>query len=347
MRTAVITFLLLLTLTAQGFEVCESYLNRDHERHFEHSKILQLSADEIPLDTIFYDSNGTPIIFQNPFIWLIKDKNNKSVGALIGTVHKYVAIDMMPKKFFDVLAHASVVMTEHSSRENGNLESKLIRPNIKEDSVYHQISSPEAYRINTEWINFNRVKLEVSRRLNFKTFYPKNDLNIMQLSTYGFFMRLSDVAEIASSELRTQPIQMDDKIGRLAQGHGARWQYLEDGPEHLLQYAHGHKLDQIKEILSKNENIFEAEYFQHRKLLQNYKDGNLQALNDFIDTLSPHEHEFKLRLRNRSWIPRITSNLQSQNFTVIAAGIYHFVGEDNLLQLLETQGYKAERLQIK
>lgn len=347
MRTNVIIIIFLSALNCFGNVVCESYVNTDHELHFEHSSILKFSPEEIPLDSIFYNPDNTPITLTHPFIWLIKDQTGQPVGALIGTAHKYVSIDMMPKVFFEILRQSSVVMTEHSSRQNGELDLKLMRPGTNRSSVFSQLPTEDTYRINSDFINFNRIKREVARRLASKVFFPRNEFSITNLSTYGFFMRQCEVAEMASSELRTQPIQMDDQIGRLATSHGVKWRYLEDGVIHLHQYVYGHTLTRIKQLLSQSTNIFEVEYFNHRYLLKNYRDGNLEAIEAYIETLTDLEREYFLSLRNRAWIPRIIQNLKSEGFTTIAAGIYHFVGEDNVIQLLEAEGYKAERLQIQ
>ena len=50
--------------------------------------------------------------------------------------------------------------------------------------------------------------------------------------------------------------------------------------------------------------------------------------------------------RNKNWIPVIEKSLESGN-SFIATGASHFVGKDNVLDLLKDRGFKVERLLIQ
>ncbi len=333
---------------ASAAELCHSYLNPKHEQHYLHSGLLNLSPELVPLDSMFYQKNGTPKILQKPFVWQIKNQSGQTVGAYIGTSHSYISLEMMPPQVVDLIRQADMVMTEYSSQQNGELDAQLILPESDRYGVriVDQLTKAEVAKALRDWLNFLTIKEQAVRRLGRAMFFPSHSFSINQISAYGFFTQLSLNAEIASSELRAQPIQLDDQIANLAQFYGAKWQFLEEGPVFLENFAFGYTLARVKELLAQQGNIFEIEYFRLKQFFEQYLNGDLAAFAQYVDELNDHEHKHFFELRNKSWMPRIINNLQYQKFTVIAAGAFHFVGRDNLIQLLEDAGYTVERLHL-
>lgn len=335
-----------LTEASKPSPLCLSYLNPEHEDHYWHSSLLTLDPNDVALDKVFYKEDGSPVTFQKPLVWQIKDRSKKTVGFFIGTVHSYASLEMFPPSVHQILAQAKTVMTEHASQIDFYLNSNLRRPPAYDfgKRLIEEIPPTQAFRINTDWLNFSRVKRELHRKLNGRLFFVSHDFSLQHMSAYGFFESLSENADIASTELRTKPVQLDEQMRNYALFHGAKGKYLEEGPDFEIQFAQGHTLKRVRKNLSNAQNIFEVQYQAHKQLLLNYLNGDLKSLEDFVNSMSKKERNLKLTLRNRSWIPRILSELENQepNLTVIVAGAYHFVGHENLIQLMEEQGYKIE-----
>jgi hypothetical protein len=318
---------------------CSHYL-------IENKKILSLNPIDVPLDSLFYNPDGSAIVLKKPFVWAIKDQNQKLIGLLVGTSHDYISIDMFPESFRALLVNVNYVFTEHSSQQNGELNSILIRQNFEPSipSLYSQLTQAERNRVMDDFLEYQFMKSKISIHLNSDLYSPQNSFNLVNLSAFGFIDRLTENSEVATSALNRQLVQLDDQIARFAKFNGATWGFLEEGPEHLINFANGFTFDQVKTLLTTRENIFEQSYFSVRQLLTQYKNGDLSGLKKYVDGLTDSERQSFLTDRNKLWIPKIVSQFRKNEVTLVIAGAYHFVGKDNVIELLESEGYSVERL---
>lgn len=75
--------------------------------------------------------------------------------------------------------------------------------------------------------------------------------------------------------------------------------------------------------------------------------GDVLWLADYCrEEFAPFPELAKLVLiqRNRNWLPSLRRYRRSSEATLVIVGIFHLVGEDNLLQLLEARGADFEQL---
>lgn len=78
----------------------------------------------------------------------------------------------------------------------------------------------------------------------------------------------------------------------------------------------------------------------------NWREGNIEYFSakavafKFED---PVAYEAIASDRNRSWIPILEQHLASDEVELVLAGVSHFAGPDNVIQLLEEAGYIVER----
>ncbi len=105
-------------------------------------------------------------------------------------------------------------------------------------------------------------------------------------------------------------------------------------------------MEDQKKALVHTINNFATQKEEFRKLMADYKAGNLEEIFDY--TLHPLENdkafidEFYFK-RNQEWLPKI-ERMVKENAAFIAIGISHLEGEQGLIKLLEEKGYVLKEI---
>lgn len=98
--------------------------------------------------------------------------------------------------------------------------------------------------------------------------------------------------------------------------------------------------DQVK-ALQHTVGNFETQKQEFRKVMADYKEGNLEEIFEY--TMHPIENnptfinEFYVK-RNQEWLPKI-ERMVKENNAFICLGIAHLEGEKGIIKLLEAKGY--------
>lgn len=106
-------------------------------------------------------------------------------------------------------------------------------------------------------------------------------------------------------------------------------------------------MEDQKKALVHTINNFATQKEEFRKLMADYKAGNLEEIFDY--TLHPLENdkafidEFYFK-RNQEWLPKI-ERMVKENAAFIAIGISHLEGEQGLIKLLEEKGYVLKEIE--
>ncbi len=105
-------------------------------------------------------------------------------------------------------------------------------------------------------------------------------------------------------------------------------------------------IEDQKKALIHAVNNFATQKEEFRKLMADYKAGDLEEIFDY--TLHPLENdprfieEFYFK-RNQEWLPKIERMIK-ENASFIAIGISHLEGEQGLIKLLEAKGYTLKEI---
>jgi len=85
-----------------------------------------------------------------------------------------------------------------------------------------------------------------------------------------------------------------------------------------------------------------------KEILDSWKSGNEKRLEEIIFEEKEKYEDIMDRLlfeRNRNWLTPIKGFIESGKPTMVVAGAAHLIGENGLVDLLEKEGYKIERLE--
>jgi hypothetical protein len=348
-KNILFVFTLGFTLTTKAENLCSNHLDRkNHEtaqtlnsflNPNEDHELLAYTLDltQFALDTVFSSQN-----LQNPmkpFLWLIKNPRGEVVGALFGTSHRYVSLNMFSDNVRNIISKADKVFLEHSTKLGGEVFHKLERLTSNDAKTF---LSPESLKkIMSDEIEFLDLRNK-AEYISGHLFFPVPQFNPYFKSPYGLKKVLYEFSEVATSELATQPIDLDSQIERLAQSFGARLSYLEVTNDYASEFTGADTIESVESMILSPGNIFIRNYIQLRQFLSQYRDRDLKAFELELQSMNPQELDLTLILRNRRWIPKIIESLKVNKFTLVVSGVFHHFGPENLRELLSPFGYQFE-----
>lgn len=311
------------------------------------SNPIEKAHEVRPLDEIFYDSQGNPMVLLRPFVWEVRDSRGRVIAHLLGTFHRYIDLKHFPEWSTQIVSQSQTVLLEHSSKAGGQVFKKLqteARPDAPQ-SLAMQLTDPEIEKITADHLEFSELRQSSMRRSGQSWYLPRPSFNFRFFTPLGFALALEESAEISTDELRRKPIQVDDKIANLAEQAGARKHYLEEsGGAYLYEYAAAFTVDKIRPILKTEENIFLASHHRLRESVAAYLTGDDLFFEKGVLENDEEERRAILDNRNLNWMLRIREQLTDSSSTLIAVGVSHMFGEYGLIALLEKEGFEVRRL---
>lgn len=127
-----------------------------------------------------------------------------------------------------------------------------------------------------------------------------------------------------------------------------RMAFLETGPEQLAVLSSGTEAEQIAMLASTLDQL-DVMPKMMEKMLRSWGNGKPDDLVKlFAMEMGGHEAVFLDRLlyaRNKNWIAPLETMLADNEQALVIVGAGHLAGEQNVLQLLEQQGYTVDRVQ--
>ena len=83
-------------------------------------------------------------------------------------------------------------------------------------------------------------------------------------------------------------------------------------------------------------------------LIKSWRAGDIAGIGKFLSENMRKEHPrlYKRLLtdRNRDWIPHLEALIDSGKRTLVIVGVGHLVGEDSVINLLKSKGYKVKKM---
>jgi uncharacterized protein YbaP (TraB family) len=270
------------------------------------------------------DSNQSP---DKALLWKIEGHGIQNPSFLFGTIHMIPKEDyFLPNGLEQAFDHVKKVFFEIDIDKMNDpmamlgLMDKIV---MKNDTSLTDLLSPEEYGKMKDYFDHMGLPLAMFDRVKpmFLSAMAGTDGNPMALqdgSFKSYEFELSEMAKqkhIQTDGLETMEFQLSifDSIP-----YGVQAKML------------------VESISSSAENEDEM-----KKMYQNYKEQNLNALNQTISKedqqLLPYL-EMILYHRNKNWIPIIKSQIEKEScFFAVGAG--HLGGEKGVINLLRKEGY--------
>lgn len=311
--------------------------------------IHQYKPEDLSLDTLFaFDRLKEPEVnlLVRPFAWHIKDAKGNIRGAFIGSYHRYASAIWLPMNVQRIIRSASTILLESDGRIPFDLYQRWIQetdPYNNSDHFLNHLSPQQIGKIEQDFAEFVARRNHMAMVHNQDWVPQSLNLDLNGLTTFGFLQRLSMLAEIRSSS-DSYKLALDDEIAMVATHFGAKLGYLESYSEFIGEFAQAAKLTDLYHLVNLPHNIFDHLYNNLRTEASAYQKGDLDYFSRQTEFEGAESHRLTLVLRNQRWVPRIIDKLETENFTLVVAGVSHFAGQQNLLQLMERHGYQLERI---
>ena len=340
MDYAIRFFLSLLVLWAH----CDAYATLSCSDELSLPELLQ----SYTIDSQLYTPAGEPLIMERPPLWAVSDRSGQIKVVLVGTMHRYMSLRHFPEKVIPVFEGARRVYTEHSSRVGGDDDRRAQRAEPHHPNSLAQLLKPnELERIQSDLDSFTNFKQSLFEKVP-ELYTPKWQAVFEYLTPYGVFMEVSNISEIVTSELRAQPIQIDDQIARVAEAAGAFKGYLEPPHGRYFQdYYESHTAEAITEFLAESDNVFEWMLQNHQQMARNYHQGHDEAFERMILQMNERYRDAMLYDRNQNWLVKLEQLIsEPEGYSLVIVRALHIYGEQGLNRLLQDLGYKVQRVEF-
>ena len=270
-------------------------------------------------------SNVQPIVPNNwPYFWRV-EKDNK-VSYILGVIHIGVSIDELPcsNQIKQHAKSADLVFSEVSKTW-----INLLKKNKTEETddelkyLYTQNGSELVYSEDDRY--FKQLSPESQK------FFQ--DRGITNNLTHAAYSRLTDIfCFIDTFGPSVTTISIEEEIINIAKSNGIPIKPL-DTPELRSQFYALSTADEVEQEVQN----FQCSWVE--SFVYNFKYGHVPI----PDNLPSEFIQFVLKNRNQEWLAKFLSAHNTHNSTFIVAGLYHFIADENLLNMLRTEGFTVSQ----
>lgn len=274
---------------------------------------------------------------ENSYI-LWKISKGQSLVYLAPTIH------ILPNDFYPLNSKVEEIF---KSSEHLVVEVDILNPNVlnaiktngvklmlnKDGESLENIISVEDYNELKEKMNIIGINLDKINMLNPVTLSQLVVQVILMKEGFASNMGLDSYFLQKSYEMKKDIIQLEDPLFQL---------------EKLFSLEFSLQLEELKEILSeegKKETVSTIKDF-----IFYVKQGDLEGFEkNFSEKISKDKRlkeyfEVLLDERNKGMADKIEGFLQAKGSYIVAVGAGHYVGKNNIRELLAKKGYKIERV---
>lgn len=283
---------------------------------------------------------------KKPFYWKI-EKDGKT-SHVLGTMHSGIDIRDMPEEVHKDLKDARAVLKEITieSEKNNPFSDDVRAKNLKDyfkqheqkinDNIEKNITVKDQFTPE-QWIRIENhiAKLGVERSVIPYFTLPVIHVFLKDRKTLYVTYSQQAVLNVKSLDLEIEfkalkakkPVYRLDPLERMKPSCWDRmW------VKSIVFYLDNDRYDWINDFVT---------------MADDYKTGDEKILLRGEKSYEKELDKCLLDERNAHWAPVIEKHHQKDSPLFIAAGVRHFVGEGNVLQLLEKMGYKVQRFPFK
>ena len=271
---------------------------------------------------LFFNFSALGDTLEKPFLWKA-EKDGKMV-YLLGTIHIGSGLNVLPKEIFPFLDSSSLLFVEAdiSSPIDPSLQQKMMF--YQGDESLEQHLSPAAWEILKR--ELSTVSPDVLKKMK-----PWVVVNFMTM--------------LAASQVQWEG-RMDQELVEYAQNQSIPVDYLESIETQLASLDGLVTVDALEESLIMGTSLLDDVMGELLNMDKCYQSSNLGCIEKIIQEGYDENSllESSMKKRNKYWIPVIEGALLKEKQIFVAAGVSHFVLEDNVLELLKQRGYHIERV---
>jgi hypothetical protein len=200
------------------------------------------------------------------------------------------------------------------------------------DDTLEKKLSKKSYATLAEYCNHNAIPISIFQK--FKPWMVTMTLLAIELEKNG--ISSADGLELYLSE----------KTKRDGKNTGG----LEDIQEHIeIISSFEEALDES--IIENFVQEIEELHVTAKDLIKSWKAGDEAKINEYLSGRlrkeSPKLYERIIVDRNRRWISPLEDLINSGERTLVVVGVGHLAGEDSVINLLKSKGYKIEKLNVE
>lgn len=265
---------------------------------------------------------------KKPFLW--KAEKNGQVAYLLGTFHIGFTLDDLPRSVLERIEDSGTFFME-TDLTTVSQDILIGRATFSGGQSLDQFLPKESWQ---ELVDLLSHVMPAEKLKSFKPWYIQNLL----------------ITGLAMQQLNLEG-GMDVDLLEYARAKGVEIRYLESAETQLAVLESISPADFLDYSLKNSENLITDTKEGTRQLYDCYLAGDLKCLEKMFESpaqglaLQDWQTELLLKQRNRTWIPVIEKSLSSQP-TFIAVGVGHLLGSENVLELLEQEGFKIEAVAL-
>ena len=261
-------------------------------------------------------------IGKGPFLYKVTKEGLKP-SYVFGTIHIGVSSDELPTIVGTKLLESSVYVSEIRNSELSD-PSKMVRYTLAQPgSTFKDHVSSHIWQKYLRFVGEGKIP----------------EKYVEGLSDFGAWI-------IAHSKINPSGASIDTELGEIALKTKKKIIGLESIEQQMGFVEQMELLDSLKYLLTHPD-----QYQQHmNKMFDLYRRGDLQGIWSLITdqsnpdiAMTPKQKDILLTKRNLRWI-QVLPALFKRDSTFVAVGLGHLVGEQGVLQLLESRGFQVQRL---
>lgn len=291
----------------------------------------------------------------SPLLW--KAEKRGKVIHIFGTIHLGVSLSDLPKEFLGYIDNSTELLLEPNPNELK--EKELIKmTTLPDGQSLDELLSQESWEIFLE--SYGQLFIKEIRKNN-TPWWASTTMSVMEFVSESFYedftksfsqFLVEDTLKYQKPWAVLTSIEMflsdsngmlDSEIEDYAKGKGLNINDLEDYSTVFSALDKAITIDDLEKALLNLDQM--PEYLS--ELHNCYILSDIPCLEELIsEGATPQQYEILLSQRNRAWIPVILEHLEKSDSLFVAGGAGHFIGRDNVLSLLEEEGFSVERVQF-
>ena len=274
----------------------------------------------IALLALFVAISTEAVTIESPFLW--KAQKGKDTVYLLGTIHIGVALSDLPEKVGRYMDDSEIVFLEVDPREETDFRVMM----LPDGQNLEQLLGPKAWGVLVKVLGEENVD-------QMKYFKPWFVAGILIKTAIGRLLKGKG------------NISLEEDIASYAKKQGLKLDGLESPSEALaaVDAAVGYGVEdfraELEEAADSPDDLLFVLGEEFLGLYDCYVLSDQECIENVVVKEGKKFNKELLVKRNNSWMGKILRELIVADTMFVAAGVAHFLGEENVLSLLEQEGF--------
>ena len=305
---------------------------------------------------------------QSPFVWIV-EKNGKT-SSILGTIHAGVTLEEIPcsDEVLKKIQNSDLLFAETTAghdfyRLSKEERSKLFIGSVKEkEEIMSQLSlstqetirerKSALFKILQDMFTYRYESLNnegfTELSLTSQDFLINHGAD-REASYADFIYYLNTIAYYKA--YYSLP-SLDDQVKQIALSHSIKIKpldnnsrlnkdfYLKPSPNKPVQFIDRNDIEKIIKEIDSMIQLYQQIFLDTAQVYRSY---DINFFNQVIKE-EVSDEQILLKNRNELWLKKFLEEHEEYENIFIAAGLKHFIGSHNLLDMLEDKGFSVERM---